>query len=87
MTTDTPSTLKVRTKVSAAEKQSNYDRVYETQVKQFCFQQAAQHCLTDGTQTPKAPPIETILKNADLMWQWFSEGKVPVKSADIRALN
>ena len=84
----TPATLKVRTKISAAEKQANYDRVYETQVKQFCFQQATQHGLTDGTQTPKAPPMETIIQNADLLWLWFSEGTVPTaKSASIHSLN
>lgn len=87
-TTQTPATLKVRTKISAAEKQANYDRVYVTQVKQFCFQQATQHGLTDGTQTPKAPPMETIIQNADLLWRWFSEGTVPTaKAASIHAIN
>lgn len=66
-----------RTKLSAEAKQANYDRVYETQVKQFCFQQATQHCLTDGSQQPKAPPMSTILQNAELMFRWFKDGVVP----------
>jgi len=87
-TTATPSTLKVRTKVSAAEKQANYDRAYETQVKQFCFQQAAEHSLTDGAANPKAPPMEAILQNADLMFKWFKNGTVPAaRAASIHALN
>ncbi len=86
--TEAPATLKVRTKTSAAEKQANYDRVCETQVRQFCFQQATQHALSYGSPTPKAPPMEDLLQSADLMFQWFKHGIVPAaKSASARSLN
>jgi len=88
MTDEAPATLKVRTKISAAEKRANFDRMYETQVKQFCFQQAAQHSLTDGSQAPKAPPMETIIQNADALWRWFNNGTVPTaRAANIHAIN
>lgn len=88
MTDEAPATLKVRTKISAAEKQYNYDRMYETQVKQFCFLQATQYVLQDGTQNPKAPPMETIIQNADILWRWFSKGTVPTaRAANIHAIN